>query len=50
MAEAKSVRLRHTTTGAVVEVREDKVAVLGSEWEPVEQPKAAPKRRSRTSE
>jgi len=46
MAEVNLVRLRNTTTGAVVQVREGKS--LGSEWEPVEletkeQPKAAPK-------
>lgn len=47
MAEVKSVRLRSTTTGAVVQVREDKVALLGSEWEPVEQAeKPAPRRRT----
>lgn len=53
MAETKgsSVCLRNTITGAVVEVREDKVALLGSEWEPAEQSKqAAPKRRTSKSE
>jgi hypothetical protein len=42
MADVKLVRLRNTTTGAVVQVREGKD--LGSEWAPVEAPKApAPK-------
>lgn len=33
MADAKTARLRNTTTGVVVEVREDKVELLGYGWE-----------------
>jgi hypothetical protein len=31
--ETKTVRLRNVNSGAIVEVAEDKVARLGSEWE-----------------
>jgi hypothetical protein len=37
-------KLRNIKTGAVVEVRDEKVSLLGSEWESVEKPKPAQKR------
>ena len=45
MADVKTVRLRHITSGAVVEVRQGKA--LGSEWQPVD---AKPAKRSGKSE
>ena len=40
-------RLRHVTSGAVVDVPEEKVERLGSEWEPAaDEKKAAAPRRS----
>lgn len=38
MADAKDVRLRNITTGVVVEVREDKVELLGRAWESADSP------------
>ena len=32
--EAKTVKLRNINSGAIVEVAEDKVERMGSEWEP----------------
>lgn len=40
------MRLKHVTSGAVVDVPEEKVPRLGSEWEPVEEKKADAPRRS----
>ena len=44
------MRLRHVTSGAVVDVPEEKVERLGSEWEPAEkaETKPAAPRRSTT--
>lgn len=42
-------RLRHTKTGAIVSVSEEKVARLGSEWESVEAPKRAPAKKAAPS-
>jgi hypothetical protein len=33
MADTKTVRLRNTTTGVIVEVREDKAELLGLGWD-----------------
>ena len=38
-------RLRHITSGAVVEVRDEKVEAMGAEWQPVKaETKAAAKK------
>ena len=37
-------RLKHTKSGAIVEVRDEKVALLGSEWEPADVKKAPAKK------
>jgi hypothetical protein len=39
-------RLTHVTSGAVVEVADEKVARLGSEWEPVKAEKKAPAKKA----
>lgn len=36
--EVKSVRLRHVGSGAIVSVAAEKVARMGTEWEPVKAP------------
>ena len=44
-------RLRHVTTGAVVEVADEKVKRLGSEWEPADaEPKKPRTSRPKKSE
>jgi hypothetical protein len=43
-------RLRNTTTGAVVEVRDEKVALLGSGWEDATSEKSAPQRRTKKAD
>jgi hypothetical protein len=35
------IRLRHTKSGAIVSVPEEKAERLGSEWEPAEKPVTA---------
>ena len=44
------VRLRHATSGALVDVPDEKAARLGSEWAPVETAAKAPARRAAKSE
>lgn len=39
-----TTRLKNVNSGAVVEVADEKVDRLGSEWEKVEKPKPAPKK------
>lgn len=39
-------RLTHVKSGAVVEVADEKVARLGSEWEPVNAEKKAPAKKA----
>lgn len=48
--EAKTVRLRNINSGAVVEVREEKVELLGSEWETAPARKASAAKKSAASD
>ena len=41
------MRLRNVRSAAVVSVPDEKAARLGSEWEPVDEKKPAPKRASK---
>ncbi|MGW3545891.1 DUF7302 family protein [Nocardia niigatensis] len=41
-----AVRLRSVATGVVISVSAEKAARLGRDWEPVDQPKAAPRKRA----
>ena len=43
-------RLRHVTSGALVDVPDEKVERLGSEWVPIETAAKAPTRRAAKSE
>ena len=43
-------RLKHTKTGALVEVRDEKVEAMGSEWESAEIKKAPAKKAAAKSE